>query len=253
MGHPAVPVEGKLVAALFFAGPGATLSHHTAAWWWGMVEERPEVIDISVPGRRRRGTGIRFHHPRELDRTWHRRLPVTTPSRTSLDLAETESIGRMRRVLAETEFLGLVDLREVEATLRRGHAGSATLRAALTRHNPLFARTRSELERRLLELCESAGLPLPEVNVMVCGFLVDAYWPEQRVVVELDGGAAHRSPARRERDYERDLVLRGVGITVCRYTWHQVTRRAALVETDLRETLERGSVAASGPLGGAAR
>jgi predicted transcriptional regulator of viral defense system len=44
VGHPALPVEGELTAALLAAGPGALLSHATAAWWWGLIEE-PRVIE----------------------------------------------------------------------------------------------------------------------------------------------------------------------------------------------------------------
>ena len=32
-GHDSIPVEGRLVAALLYAGEGAVLSHRTAAWW----------------------------------------------------------------------------------------------------------------------------------------------------------------------------------------------------------------------------
>jgi len=57
----------------------------------------------------------------------------------------------------------------------------------MDRHEPRIALTRSELERRFLALCESAGLPLPEVNAVVEGWTVDALWCRERVVVELDG------------------------------------------------------------------
>jgi predicted transcriptional regulator of viral defense system len=234
VGHPALPVEGELVAALFRAGNGATLSHETALWWWGLAEEPPPEIHISVSGRHKlHEPGIRVHHPRALDRTWHRRLPVTTVARTLLDVASSVRLARVRRALADAEFHGLIDLDEVDAVLRRGCPGSARLRAALRIHRPELAFTRSELERRFFELWESTGLPMPEVNVLVCGYLVDALWREQRVVVELDGHRAHRSPAQLERDHARDLTLRGVGLEVRRYTWHQVTRQRELVEADL--------------------
>ena len=56
--------------------------------------------------------------------------------------------------------------------------------------------TRSELERRFLKECEAAGIALPEVNVVVEGWTVDALWRAERVVVELDGRDNHSSPAR---------------------------------------------------------
>ena len=219
VGHPTLPAEGELTAALFFAGSGATLSHETAAWWWGLIDEQPGRIHISVTGRRRSTTGLCIHHRRKIDRTWHRRLPVTSVPQTLLDFAATATIDRIRRALAEVEFRGLVELRDVEAALGRGCPGSVALRAALHRHKPELALTRSELERRFVLLCEAAGLSAPEVNVMLHGYLVDALWREQRVVVELDGLRGHRTRAQLESNHQRDLVLRRAGFVVHRYTW----------------------------------
>lgn len=238
VGHPAVPVEGRHVAALFCTGDGATLSHETALWWWGLAENPPPVIHVSVLGRRRHTAGICFHHPRVLNRTRHRRLPVTTVARTFLDVAVSAPVARVRHLLADADFHELVELDDVQAMLRRGCPGSATLRAALLAHMPQLAMTRSELERRFLALCESVGFPIPEVNVLVRGYLVDALWREQRVAVELDGYKGHRSPAQLERDHERDLVLRRAGYEVRRYTWLQVTRRPELVEADLAAAVQ---------------
>ena len=82
LGHSSVPIEGRLVAALLHAGPGALLSHQAAGWWWGLLDREPGVIDVSAPGRRRSLDGVRVHHPRVLDGTRWRRLPITTVSRT---------------------------------------------------------------------------------------------------------------------------------------------------------------------------
>jgi hypothetical protein len=241
VGHPSLPVEGELTAALFFAGSGSTLSHGTAAWWWGLIDEPPGRIHISVPGHRRSTNGVCIHYRRHLDRTWHRRLPVTTVAQALLDFAATATIDRIRRALAEAEFRGLVELWEVDAMLGRGCPGSAPLRAALHRHKPELALTRSELERRFVLLCESAGLPAPEVNVIFHGYLIDALWREQLVAVELDGLRGHRTPAQLESNHQRDLVLRRAGFVVHRYTWGQVTRQQTLVAADVVAALDRRS------------
>ena len=67
--------------------------------------------------------------------------------------------------------------------------------------------TRSELERRFLDLCRAAGLPLPAVNVVVAGLEVDAVWPSERLVAELDGHAFHHTRTAFERDRIRDATL----------------------------------------------
>jgi very-short-patch-repair endonuclease len=240
VGHPTLPVEGELTAALLAAGPGAALSHATAAWWWGLVERRPSVIEISVPGRREPVPGIWIHHPRHLDATHHRRLPITTVIQTLLDYAATASVKSMRRALAEADFHDRVDLDDVRQALGRGRPGSTTLRAALDSHQPELARTRSELERRFLAFCRTYDLPAPEVNTKMYGYTVDAVWREQRVAVEVDGLKGHRTPAQLESDHQRDLVLRRNGYIVLRYTWRQVTKRPDEVATDLRRALARG-------------
>ena len=43
VGHCAMGTEGLLAAALLYAGPGAALSHGTAAWWWEMWPKPPTV------------------------------------------------------------------------------------------------------------------------------------------------------------------------------------------------------------------
>jgi hypothetical protein len=239
VGHPAIPYEGRLAAALFFAGNGATLSHGAAAWWWELVEEQPRNIDVSVPGRRRSTDGVRLHSRRSFDRTWERRLPVTSVPQTLLDVAPTTSMNELRRLLAEVEYRWPRDLQPVQAILRRGCPGSARLRSALARRLPQLARCHSELERRFIFLCDARGLPLPEVNVRYGGFTIDAMWRAQRVAVELDGLDGHRTPAQLESDHQRDLMLRTAGFVVLRYTWNQVTCQAEMVEADVRAALAR--------------
>jgi hypothetical protein len=91
LGHPWVPIEGRLVAALIHAGPDAVLSHATAAWWWRLVPDQPDVLDVSSLSRAGSVPNVRVHRPRTLDPTRHRRFPVTTVPRTLLDLAAYSS------------------------------------------------------------------------------------------------------------------------------------------------------------------
>jgi hypothetical protein len=237
LGHSSVPIEGRLIAALLHAGSGALLSHAAAGWWWGILDREPGVIDVSAPGRRRSPDGVRVHHPRVLDGTRYRRLPITTVSRTLLDLAAQSSIEQLRRSLAQADYRRLLILEDVASVCSRGHSGAVRLRAALERHEPRIAMTRSELERRFLEACEAAGIELPEVNAVVEGWTVDMLWRSERVIVELDGRDNHSSPGQMERDRRKDLQLRAAGYVVVRYTWAQITFEAHAVIADLRAIL----------------
>ena len=237
LGHRALDDEGRLRAALLYAGPGSALSHLTAAWWWQLLEAKPRVLHVSAPTAVASVRAVLVHHPSIVERTEHRGLPITTVPRTLLDIAPMIRFDRLRRALAEAEFLGLASLDEIENELGRGRRGSRALRRALARHRPELAKSLSALEERFLSLCERHDIPLPEVNVKVCDFLVDVLWREEKVVVELDGRAAHGGGAAIERDHGRDLALRLAGFNPLRYTWRQVTREAGVVAADLRNAL----------------
>jgi very-short-patch-repair endonuclease len=237
VGHRALSVHGQLVAALFYAGHGAVLSHTTAAWWWRLIAARPRQIDVSIPGHKRSVAEIRIHRGVGAECVRHRGLPVTTVARTLLDFASVASKQALRRAVSEADYLRLLDIEAIDAVLGPGRPGSMALRVALERHRPQYARALSVLEQRFLELCELSGLPLPEVNVMVGGLMVDMLWREPRVIVELDGHAAHAGSAAMERDHSRDLALRAGGFVVLRYTWRQITRHSTDVLADLRSAL----------------
>lgn len=238
VGHPSVSTEGWLVAALIHAGPGAALSHATAAWWWGLIPKQPGRIEVSTLARARSVGPVAVHHPRQLEIVRHRRFPVTTVARTLLDFAAEAGASQVRRALSEADYLGLLDLPALRATVGGGRSGSARLGRALERHEPRLARTRSELERAFLALCEAHRIPLPEVNARVGRMTVDALWRQAGVVVEIDGHRGHRSRAQMQRDRRRELHLRAAGLTVIRYAGDQLVGEPALVAADLWAALK---------------
>jgi very-short-patch-repair endonuclease len=233
LGHPSVPVEGRMVAALLVAGDSAVLSHATAAWWWELIDREPALIHVSSPRRLRSPDGVWVHRRSALATTRHRRFPITSLPQTFLDLAATQPLNTIRRALAEADYRGILDTDEVAAAAGQGKPGSAALRAALKRHQPQLAHTRSELERAFLAMCEAARLPLPEFNQRVKGWTVDAVWRDYRLIVELDGYDNHHTPAQVARDRRKDLALRAAGFVVLRYTWEQLHEDDALVLGEL--------------------
>jgi hypothetical protein len=233
LGHRSIPIEGLLVAALLYAGPDALLSHATAAWWWGLIEAQPPLIHVSSPGRAGRSNGVIVHRRLHLDPARHRRFPITSVAQTLLDYAAEAQLLDIRRALAQADYRRLLDPDEVRAAQGQGRDGTAMLRAAFGCHEPTLARTRSWLEVAFVPLCESAGIPLPEINVPLAGWTVDALWCEERVVVELDGYDNHSTRAQMERDRRKELDLRAVGFLVIRYTRDQVVHQPELVAADL--------------------
>lgn len=240
-GHTSVPIEGRLVAALLHAGPDAVLSHATAAWWWHLIERPPKRIEVSSLLRAGPAAGVVVHHPRHPERTRYDRFPITPIPRTLLDFASGASLIQVRRALAEADYRELLDHEAVEGALGAGRPGSARLREALKSHQPRLARTRSRTERTFLALCESAGLPLPEINVKIGRWTVDALWRRERLAVELDGDRNHRTRAQIRRDRRKELFLRSIGFTPVRYDEDQVLDEGASVLADVVAHLGEGS------------
>ena len=104
VGHTALVPLAREMAAVLACGPGAMLSHRTAAWLWGLLELAGELIEVTVPRSHRRRRGLRVHRSRSLapvDARIHRGIPVTSPERTLLDLAEAEPFRDVERAFDE--------------------------------------------------------------------------------------------------------------------------------------------------------
>jgi hypothetical protein len=154
-----------------------------------------------------------------------------------LQLATTATHNQLRKALAHAEYRNWLEVDEVRAECGRGRSGSVKLQAALAHHLPQLAVTDSELEDRMLFLCETYGLPIPDCNVYIEGYKVDAVWREQKVIVEVDGRDGHASWERMRRDHRRDLTHRRAGFTTLRYVWEQLEDDGALVAADIAAAL----------------
>jgi very-short-patch-repair endonuclease len=240
--------EGRLVAALLATGEGALLSHGTAAWRWRIVPAPPSVITVATPRRRAAIPDVEVFGSTRLradDIAQNGCFPTTSVPRTLLDLATRYDHRALLRALAEAEFHHDLRPADVERTLRRGHPGSANLRAALAQHVPGRGEVKSRLERRFRKLLIRRGIELPLRNQEVGPWTVDCLWPDRRVVVELDG-RQHERPRQADSDDDRDLWLRRHGFVARRYGKRQIDERPDDVIADLVAAL--GYAAAGVPL-----
>ncbi|MBV9310260.1 MAG: DUF559 domain-containing protein [Solirubrobacterales bacterium] len=210
------------MAAVLAYGPEAVISHRTAAALHGLRPTDQRKADVTLPTTRRGRRTIRVHtaplSPDEI--TTEDGIPATTVTRTIVDIASTLQRGQLLRVVEQAERLQTLDflaLRHAVAEARR-RQGITALREILADYTDAPP-TRSELERRFIELIKRAGLPQPGVNVNVAGMEVDFLWPDQRLIVELDGRAYHTSPRAFEQDRLRDARLQRAGYRVLRITY----------------------------------
>ena len=219
VGDLALPSLALLAAALAACGPNAVLSHWTAAWLWRLVEgsEGGVVHVVMASGQARRRPGLIVHRTLSLaapDVVLRRDLRVTSPARTLRDLAPRTPIERMERLVAEALRAQMVTADELAGVtkLDRIVQGGARL-------------TRSEAERKLLRLIRRAGIPLPQSNVRVAGYEVDAYWPEHRLVVEVDGFAFHGDRVAFEQDRKKGLALDRANLKLIRLSPRLIDRQ----------------------------
>src|SRR5215218_3201809 len=233
VGHDRLRREGRWMAAVLAAGPGALLSHRDAAALHGLRppgnHARWEVTTTRRAGSTDR---IRVFGTVALDAqdaTSVDGIPVTGVARTLVDLAATVPRAQLRKALNEAERQRLFDLRVIEramaATARRNGTGHAEMQSALEELQAIGAHvTRSELEDRFLALLDAHDLPRPLTSHWIDTMEVDAAWPQQRLAVELDGWGAHATRRAFQEDRQRANDLTAAGWTLLRFTWADVTR-----------------------------
>jgi hypothetical protein len=238
------------MAAVLACGPGAVLSHRSAAALLGLRATDRSMIDVTVPRRATRShTGLDVHRSTTLtpsDTTRVDNIPCTNVARTQLDLAGVIDRRGVERSFDQAEILEVFDLQALEDQLERNahRPAAARMRAVMVEHHAGQTVTRRELEERFLELCRSAGIPQPEVNVWLTlpdgepPIQIDFLWRRQRLALETDGFRFHRTQRSFERDRRRDQRLTVAAWRPVRTTWRQVIDRsgqlAALILTLLR-------------------
>jgi hypothetical protein len=209
------PVARACAAALA-CGPRALLSHGSAATLWGFYKYWDEPFEVTVPSLRNR-PGIKIHRSRTLSGPDFDRqlgIPATSPARTALDIAPRLTDERLTRVVNDGRHARVVHLDDLADVIARNpkHPGAKRLRGFV---DAPAGPTRSELEDRFVAFAKRFGLPTPLTDVKVNGRHVDALFPAERVIVELDSWEFHRFRSSFEGDRNRDAdQLAGGHVTV---------------------------------------
>jgi hypothetical protein len=99
--------------------------------------------------------------------------------------------------------------------------------------------TRSGFEDDFPAFCRRFGLPEPVMAAKVAGCEVDALFPDEKVIVELDGWDFHCSRESFENDRERDATTLAAGCVTVRLTWERMHGRAVREAARLRTILDQ--------------
>jgi very-short-patch-repair endonuclease len=211
VGYRRVEPIARAMAAVLACGPGAVLSHDSALALWGLRRwpREPEVI---APRCVRRA-GITAHRSRTLtpaDTTVQLGVPVTRTARAIDDIRARLTERRHIRLVNAARLERLISAEE--AAERLGHG-----------RNP----TRSGLEDAFQRWITRHRIPQPLINTPLDGHEVDALWPAEKIIVELDHPATHSDPDTFRQDRRRDRLNREDGYETVRLTGEDLNREEA--------------------------
>lgn len=242
--------EAQLWAAVLAAGPGAQLSHESAAEINRLTDRRSPVIHVSIPASRRAiaPEGVKIHLSCNLVVGWRfaRGVPPHTfAEETIVDLVNAASdlddvIAHITGGFAKSR-VSEGRLREVAAARKRlrwrGELDEIIVAAAGGAHSVLEYRYDRDVER-------AHGLPSAAKQVTFTkpdgsrGYR-DRYYQRYQLVVELDGKQYH--PAEHKgRDQDRDNDAAATVGSTLRYGWVDVTRNRCASAQQVHAALTRG-------------
>ena len=220
VGHVNKSPVARACAAVLACGTGAALSHDSAASHWGWRKHWSMQYEVTVAASHREREGIKIHRSSKLvrrDVTEHLGIRVTSPARTVLDNAPRLTDKRLTRMVNDARHSRFLYLDALGDVIDRNptHPGAKRLRPFVqTRSGP----TRSELEDRFVAFAKRYGLPTPETNVPLLGYVVDVLFPAEKVIVELDSWEFHRFRSNFESDRNRDADMLAAGFLTVRVT-----------------------------------
>jgi len=223
------------------AGGEAVLSHRAAAALHGFPGCRQGAPEITVPwtAATHHGHG-RIHRATDLyssDVAVVHGIRVTKRLRTLLDLAAVVSLEKLAAVLDDLVAARVIALEEVVTAAgiyaRRGKTGSTALRQVLAERGPGYVPPESELERRLLTVLRTGGLPSPArqhpLPALAGSGRVDVAYPGRCLLIEGDGRRWHTKPASNKADRSRDNEAAALGWRTLRFGWDDLLTRPAWV------------------------
>jgi very-short-patch-repair endonuclease len=248
----AVPVtwEQRVLASCWAESGDA--SHRTAGALWTLDGCHPGVIEVLTQRwRRRPNASVRIHETTSLhddDRTIIEGIPVTSPSRTIVDLSAVVPERRVEQALDSVWQRKLATPEELWACIER--LDSAGRPWVVTPKRLVARRLGIDLgpnlfEERLFSLLHAARLPLPEAQVPISApdgaFVARPDWlfPDLLLVLECDSFRWHGAWHRRKADLRRDRRLVALGYTVLRISWEDLDDHAEQVVQDVRDAIHR--------------
>lgn len=244
-----LPDLARLWTAVLATGPEAVVGRAAAAWLRGLRPDLPRTITLLVPhigGPRAAPTGVAVVRSRRLEQIRHPALqpPRTTVEDTVLDLVDE---ARTERQVIDVVLRACQNRRTTPGRLAQAASRRQRLRwRALTREllADAEAGVSSPLERRYARDVERAhGLPRGQRNETEGPIgrrrYRDVRYRRWRLVVELDGRAAHPRDEQELDDVRDNEAVEAFERTL-RYGWRSVTGTPCEVAGQVARLLRLG-------------
>jgi Transcriptional regulator, AbiEi antitoxin/Protein of unknown function (DUF559) len=226
VGHPPTTPLQRASAAVLACGPGAVLSYAPAMVLWGYWRQWDMPFEVTIVGNRH-PKGIRVHRSRTLtwrDVTRQLGIRVTTPGQTLLDMCPRWNDRALKRnVNNAVHSPWLTEGQLAETLSRHPHAPGAKRIAKLIGINA--TPTRSGWEDDFPAFCEKYGLPTPVMGQPLFGYIADALFVQEKVIVELDSREFHMGAIPFEGDRDRDADMLAHGFVTVRVTGERMEER----------------------------
>ena len=227
----------RVRTAVWGYGGRATASGLAAAWWHGITEQPPDIVEVTLPrkshGRSREGTRIRRRDLKPTDIVDLRGLQVT-----SLPLTVIEAVARQGggAAIMDRALQRHIDLPPMwRAHVRnKGRYGSPRARMLL---QAAADGAQSQAERLLIQLLKRARIDGWTANYPVGPYRVDVAFPQLTIAIEVDGLAVHSDADVFQNDRERQNYLVLNGWHVLRFTWRDLTEHPERVVTEIMRAI----------------
>jgi hypothetical protein len=243
-------VEQELSIAVLDAGPGAHLSHMTAANRYGNTGCRLRPISVVRLSSTTRSTRFAtVHRVRDLPTPWLTELdgiPIVRPELLALQLFATCRYERAERLVERMWSSRLLSGRSLRALLdlhgKRGRDGTAGLRRYLELRGNSYTPSATGLETRTLQILRDAGMEFrPQVDSGGATWTgrVDFRHVVRPMILEVQSERFHSALVDRLADRRRMEHLRRDGFEVLEVTDALVWSDPAALVRQVRAALDR--------------
>ena len=228
--------------AYLAVGPPTVVTHETALRLHGINHVPPYPVTLTLPHGRRFRMQNTFVHQIDDLRPHHvvtvAELPVSKPERAIVEVAATTGPRRLGALVDDVVASKRAEYARIAACLREvarpGKPGVGKLAKVLDERRDGHVPPQSRLEEALFAALVAGGLPAPRRQFRLPGRgtiegLVDAAYPDARVIVEADGRRWHSRIRDLKRDHQRDTEAARAGWQTLRFVYEQIVHAPAEV------------------------